>query len=85
MTERVKLAVELPRVFVPLVGVSEEALPAEIEKLLALELVRREALTYTKAAELVGMSQAEFIAYLGAHQVSIFRFAPDELRAEVGQ
>jgi hypothetical protein len=30
------------------------------------------------------MSQAEFIAYLGAHRVSIFRFAPDELRAEVG-
>lgn len=84
MAERVKLAVELPREFVPLAGVSEEALPTEIEKLLALELVRQGALTYTRAAELVGMSQAEFISYLSAHQVSIFHFAPDELRDEVG-
>lgn len=85
MTERMKVAVELPREFVPLVGVSQETLPAEIEKLLALELVRRGALPYTKAAELLGMSQAEFSAYLAAHQVSIFRFAPDELCAEVGE
>lgn len=85
MAEKVSLAVELPRVFVPLVGVSEEALPAEIEKLLALELVRRGALTYTRAAELVEISQAEFISYLSTHQISILRFAPDELRDEVGQ
>lgn len=84
MSEKMKLTVTLPRVFVPLVGVSEEALPAEIEKLVALELVRRGALPYTKAAELVSISQAEFIAYLSTHQVSIFQFAPDELRDEVG-
>jgi predicted HTH domain antitoxin len=82
--EKVHLAIKLPKIFVPLVGVSEESLPAEIEKLLAMELVRRGALTYTKAAELVGISQAEFISYLWEHQVSIFQFAPDELREEVG-
>ncbi|MCZ7570700.1 MAG: UPF0175 family protein [Ardenticatenaceae bacterium] len=84
MSEKMKLTVTLPRAFVPLVGVGEEALPAEIEKLVALELVRRRVLPYTRAAELVSMSQAEFIAYLGTHQVSIFQFAPDELRHEVG-
>lgn len=84
MAERVNLTVELPRAFIPLVGVSEEALPAEIEKLVALELVRQGALTYTRAAELVNMSQAEFISYLSTRQVSIFQFAPDELRDEVG-
>ncbi len=52
MVEKTRVAVELPRVFVSLVGVSEEALPAEIEKLLAMELVRRGVLTYTRAAEL---------------------------------
>ncbi len=83
MPDRLKLAVELPRAFLPLVGVSEEALPAEIGKLVAVELVRRGALPYTRAAELVGMSQAEFIAHLSDHQVSIFRLAPDELRHEV--
>lgn len=83
MADTTKVTVELPRVFLPLVGVSEEALPAEIEKLLALELVRRRVLTYTKAADLLGVPLAEFIAYLGAHQVSIFELAPDELRAEI--
>jgi predicted HTH domain antitoxin len=84
MAERVKLTVELPRAFIPLVGVSEEALPVEIEKLVALELVKLGMLTYTRAAELIGVSQAEFISYLSTRQVSIFRFAPDELRDEVG-
>ncbi len=85
MADRVKLSVqlELPQTFVPLIGVSEAMLPTEITKLVALELVRRGALTYTRAAELVGVNQAEFIAYLGAHQISIFRFSPDELRDEI--
>ena len=83
MPDRLKLAVELPRAFLPLVGVSEEALPAEIGKLVAVELVRRRALPYTRAAELVGMSQAEFIAYLSTHHVSMFSLAPDELGREV--
>jgi predicted HTH domain antitoxin len=81
--EKLKLAVELPKAFVPLVGVSEEHLPEEIERLLALELVRRGALTYTKAAELVGVSQAEFITYLGDHEISIIHLAPDELEEEL--
>jgi hypothetical protein len=80
----VSLKVELPKSFAYLAGVSEEALPAEMVKLLALELVRRRVLTYAKAAELVGVSQAEFIPYLGAHHLSIFGFSPDELRDEVG-
>ena len=84
MVDKVKLAVELPRVLVPLIGVSEEALPAEIGRLLTLELVRRGTLTFTKAAELLGVSQAEFIYYLGTHQISILGLAPGELRDEVG-
>ena len=81
--EKVSLTVKLPKTFVPLVGVREEALPAEIERLLAMELVRRGVLTYTRAAELLEMSQAAFVSYLAAHRVSIFELAPDELREEV--
>lgn len=83
MQEKIKLSVQLPRLFVSLANVSEEALPGEIEKLLALELVRGKALTYTRAAELLGISQADFISYLSTKGVSIFGFAPDELRDEV--
>ena len=83
MEEKIHVTVELPSVFVPLVGVSAKALPAEIEKLLALELVRQGKLTYTRAAELLGTSQAEFMIWLGSRQISIFQFTPDELREEI--
>ena len=81
---QVRVTIDLPRAFVPLTGISEEALPAELRKLLATELVRRGELTVAKAAELLEVSQAEFITYLSDHGVSIFHFAPDELRDEIG-
>jgi predicted HTH domain antitoxin len=77
MSEAVKLTLEIPREIVSLTGSEEKDLP------LAMELVRQGALTYGKAAELLGIGQAEFISYLAERQVSIFRFAPDELRQEV--
>ena len=84
MKDRVRIAIDLPRAFIPLTGISEEALPAELRKLLATELVKRGELTYTKAAELLDVSQAEFTAYLSDHGVSTLHFAPDELRDEIG-
>ncbi len=83
MSEAVKLTLEIPREIVSLTGSEEKDLPLAMKKLLAMELVRQGALTYGKAAELLGIGQAEFISYLAEHQVSIFRFAPDELRQEV--
>jgi len=79
----VTITLELPKAFVPLTGKSEKDLPLELKKLLALELVRRGALTYSKAAELIGISQAEFIQYLGEHHVSIFQYTGDELEEEL--
>jgi predicted HTH domain antitoxin len=83
MSEAVKLTLEIPREIVSLTGSEEKDLPLAMKKLLAMELVRQGALTYGKAAELLGIGQAEFISYLAERQVSIFRFAPDELRQEV--
>jgi len=83
MGEKVSLTVGLPGALIPLMGLSAETLPAEIARLIAAELVRRGELTYTQAAEVLEISQAEFIAYLGAQRSSIFRLAPDELHDEV--
>ena len=47
-------------------------LPQTLKKLLALELLRQGTVTYGKAAELLAIGQAEFISFLGEHQVSIF-------------
>ena len=83
MSEMVQLTLQIPREVVALTGAGEKELPQALKKLLALELVRQGALTYGKAAELLDVGQAEFIQYLAEHQVSIFQFAPDELRREV--
>jgi predicted HTH domain antitoxin len=83
MSEAVKLTMEIPREIVSLTGSDEKDLPLAIKKLLAMELVRQGTIPYGKAAELLGIGQADFISYLAEHQVSIFRFSPDELRQEV--
>jgi predicted HTH domain antitoxin len=83
MGEMVRLTVELPKEVVVLTGREEKDLPRALKHLLALELVRQGALTYSKASELLGVGQAEFISFLGEHKVSIFQFSPDEVRHEV--
>lgn len=83
MGDTVTLVFDLPREVVPLTGGRERDLPKTLKKLLALELVRQGSVTYGKAAELLGIGQAEMIAYLAERHVSIFQFAPDELRQEV--
>jgi len=83
MSEIVRLTVELPKEVVVLTGREEKDLPHALKQLLAVELVRQGALTYSKAAELLEIGQAEFIAFLAEHKVSIFQFSPDELRREV--
>jgi len=83
MEDTVTLVFDLPREVIPLTGGRERDLPQTLKKLLALELLRQGTVTYGKAAELLGIGQAEFISFLGEHQVSIFQFAPDELRQEV--
>ena len=82
MNEMVKLTVEVPREVVVLTGREEKDLPRALKQLLAAELVRQGSLTYGKAAELLDIGQAEFISFLAEHKISIFQFAPDELRRE---
>ena len=83
MADTVTLVLDIPKEVVPLTGDRERDLPQTLKKLLALELVRRGAVAYGKAAELLGIGQAEFITYLTEREVSIFQFSPDELRQEV--
>ncbi len=58
-------------------------MPQALKQLLAVELVRQGTLTYGKAAELLGIGQADFIAFLAEHKLSIFQLSPDELHEEI--
>ena len=51
-------------------------------RLLLLELVREGKVSYSKAAELLGIGQVEFLQYMAQHTVSPCQFTPEEL-AEV--
>ena len=83
MGDMVQLILELPREMVPLTGGGEKDLPRTLKTLLALDLVRQGIVTYGKAAEWLGIGQAEFISRMAEHRISIFQFTPDELREEV--
>lgn len=81
--QHVTITMELPKELLMLTGKGESELSLELKKLLALELVRSGVLTYGKAAELMGISQAEFMTYLGQHGISIFDYTDEELRQEL--
>jgi len=80
---QVDIHITLPDEVLTLARLSKEEIGAEMQRLLLLELVREGKVPYAKAAELLGISQAEFLAYMARHQVSPFQFTPDELAKEV--
>lgn len=79
----VTITMELPKDVLTLTGKGERELSLELKKLLAVELVRNGVLNYGKAAELIGVSQAEFVTYLSQHGISVFDYTDDELRQEL--
>ncbi len=83
MGETVRLTVEIPKEVLALTGQAEKDLSQALKQLLALELVRQGALTYGKAAEILEIGQADFIAFLANHKVSIFQLSPGELQQEI--
>ena len=86
MTEaarKVPFRVDLPEEFVRMLGCEEAAVSGELKRLAAMELVRSGRLAFTRAAELLGMSQGDFIQYLSDHAVSVLHYDDEELNREV--
>lgn len=78
------VSVDIPRELLPTAWLGRADLAIEIRKLLAVELVRRGELAFTKAAEILAIPQGEFIECLAEHHVSIFDHERDEIRNELG-
>ena len=66
----IEIRLVLPEEILSLACISREEAAAEMQRLLFLELVREGRVAYGKAAELLGVSQAEFLADMAKHQVS---------------
>jgi predicted HTH domain antitoxin len=80
---QIEIHIILPEEVLALARLGKEEVAAEMQRLLLIELVREGRVAYGKAAELLGISQAEFLAYMAKHRVSPFQFKPDELSKEL--
>jgi len=81
--DQITVDVLLPKDVLSFGELDIEEVAEEMRKLYMLELIRRGKITYGKAAELLGMSQAEFLEYMARHKVSPFRLTKEELHSEL--
>lgn len=80
---KVRISIDLPADALAISQLSRRAAAEEMRRLFFLELVRDGRLSHTKAAELLEISLAEFLAFMARHQVSPFVFAEGELEQEL--
>jgi predicted HTH domain antitoxin len=80
----IEVNILLPEEVLSFARLGKEEIKDEMRRLLLLELVREGKVPYGKAAELLGIGQAEFLQYMAQHKVSPFQFTPDELAEELG-
>jgi predicted HTH domain antitoxin len=65
------------------VHLTPEELASQVRLMAALKMFELGKLSSGKAAELAGLSRAEFLDACGRYRVSPFSYAPDELEAEL--
>ena len=80
----IEVNILLPEEVLSFARLGKEEVREEMRRLLLLELVREGKVPYGKAAELLGIGQAEFLQYMAQHKVSPFQFTPEELAEELG-
>lgn len=80
---KLRISIDLPADALAISQLSRRAAAEEMRRLFFLELVREGRLSHAKAAELLEISLAEFLAFMARHQVSPFVFAEGELEKEL--
>lgn len=83
MDDSITVELELPRDLLGALEVVEHELGPELKRLIALRLFQEERISSGKAAELLGLSKAEFIDLLGRHGIAHFTETPGEVEAQV--
>lgn len=83
MTTTVQLTLELPQDIFSALRQEPEAFLREMRLAAAVKWYETEQISQSKAAEVAGISRAEFLAALARFGVSPFQITADELIAEV--
>ena len=82
---KLRISNDLPEDALAISQLSRRAAGEDMRRLCFLDLVREGRLAYSKAAELLDISQAEFLAFMTRHRVSPFAFAEGELKQELAR
>ena len=82
---KLKISIDLPEDALAISQLSRREAGEEMRRLFFVDLVRAGRLSYTKAAELLEVSQAEFLTVMARHGISPFAFGESELEAELGR
>ena len=82
MGER-KMTLELPAELELVVETTPEELEAQIRLMAAMKMFELGKLSSGKAAELAGISRAEFFEMCGRYRVPILNYPPEELQEEL--
>ena len=77
------LTIAIPDNFILSARQTNKEFEAEAKKAIALKFYIDEKLSLGQAAELAGLSEHEFILYLGKNNISILRFDSDNYSAEL--
>ena len=80
---KLRISINLPEDALTISQLSRRAVGEEMRRLFFLDLVREGRLSYSKAAELLEISQAEFLSFMARHRVSPFVFTERELAQEL--
>ena len=82
---KLKISIDLPEDALAISQLSRREAGEEMRRLFFVDLVLAGRLSYTKAAELLEVSQAEFLTVMARHGISPFAFGEGELAAELGR
>jgi len=78
-----KMTLELPAELELVVETTPEELEAQIRLMAAMKMFELGKLSSGKAAELAGISRAEFFEMCGRYRVPILNYPPEELQEEL--